>query len=465
MKRITKMKRRTKGLLIFILIVVILVGGRLVAGLLLQDAPRVLTPEEEVLRTHALQLHRDAILIDGHNDVLTWITDYEYDLGMDGDEPNDSRLWLYYAPFPWPIPVPEPENIRADIDFARVQEGGLDAQFFSIWVDCSYNDPAVPGQARQRALDEIEALQEQVRRHPDDIEIAYTAQDVERIASNGKLAALMAIEGGHAIEDNLENLRHFYELGVRYMTLTHNCSHSWADSSTDSPVSNGLSEFGREVVQEMNRLGMMVDVSHISDETFWDVLEVTNAPVIASHSSVRAIADHPRNMTDDMLRAVTTNGGVVMINFNNVFLDDRQTAYWKIQSGWHWFSNPRDHETPLSLLIDHIDYAVRVAGIEHIGLGSDLDGIPFLPKGMQDVGDFPNITVELVRRGYSDDDIRKILGGNVLRVLADVERVATQLSKDKPLQTEADFIGFITDIHPVGKEDTLGQILVEPHAD
>ena len=240
----------------------------------------------------------------------------------------------------------------------------------------------------------------------------------------------MGLEGGHAIEDDLETLRRFYDLGIRYMTLTHNYSHSWADSSSDTSINNGLSGFGREVVEEMNRLGMIVDVSHVSDKTFWDVLEVTSAPVIASHSNCRAIADNPRNLTDDMIRALAANKGVVMVNFSGLYIDPEKTEEWKVFMGWYWFTHPRDRETPLSLLVDHIDHTVHVAGIDHVGFGSDFDGAPFLPKDLQDVSDYPNITVELMRRGYSDLDIRKILGGNILRVLSDVERVAAQLSNE-----------------------------------
>ena len=425
------MKRRWKGLLLFLLLLVILVGGRLVTGLLLQESPHVLTPKDEVLRAHALERHHDAIVVDGHNDVATRILDFGFNLGMNGNESGDRSTFLYEGgPFTWLPNPPYGENVATDMDLARIREGGLDAQFFAIWVDFKFYDPAIPGQSTQRALDMIEALQEQVRQYPDDIENAYTAQDVERITSEGKLAALMGLEGGHAIEDDLENLRHFYELGIRYMTLTHNSSHSWADSSTDVSINNGLSEFGREVVGEMNRLGMIVDISHVSDETFWDVLEVTRAPIIASHSNCRSLADHPRNMTDEMLRVVATNGGVVMVNFFTCYIDPEKTSEWKVFSGWHWFLHPRHPETPLSLLVDHIDHMVQVAGIDHVGLGSDFDGVPFLPEELKGVGDFPNITVELVRRGYSDEDIHKILGENILRVLADVEHVAAQLRKD-----------------------------------
>ncbi len=429
MKQVMKMKRRWKVLLLFILLVVIVIGGRLVVGLVLQETPHVLTPEEEAMRTHALELHHDAIVVDGHNDVPTRILDFGFDLAMDGDESSDRSSFLYEGgPFTWLPNPPYGENLATDMDLARIREGGLDAQFFSIWVDFKYYDPAIPGQSTQRALEMIEALQKQVHKYPENLENAYSAQDVERIASENKLAVLMSLEGGHAIENDLENLRRFYELGIRNMILTHNSGHDWADSSTDVPINNGLSEFGREVVGEMNRLGMIVDISHVSDKTFWDVLEVTRAPIIASHSNSRSLADHPRNMTDDMIRAMTTNDGVVMINFMIPFIDQEQTEYWKL-IGWHWFWHPRHPETPLSLVVDHIDRVVQLAGIDHVGLGSDFDGMVFLPEELKDVGDFPNITVELVRRGYSDEDIRKILGGNVLRVLANVERVATQLSK------------------------------------
>ena len=422
MKRI--MKRIMQGALLLVLLVVVLIGGRIILGLLLQERLPALTPEEEVLRARALELHHEAIVVDGHDDVLTYIFNDGYDLGMDGDELDDRSLFFYYG-FPWLPNRPYGENVHADMDLARIQEGGLDAQFFVVYVDFSLYESGVPGQSRQRALDMIEVLQEQERHYPNDIEIAYTSQDVERIISGGKLAVLIGLEGGHAIEDDLETLANFHELGVLYMTLTHTGSHNWADSSEDESRHGGLSEFGRKVVQEMNRLGIIVDVSHVSDDTFWDVVKVSKAPIIASHSNARALADHVRNMDDDMLRAVAANGGVVMVNFMTIYLDPEKMARWKLM-GWHWFTHPRQPETPLSLLVDHIDHIVQVAGVDHVGLGSDFDNTPFLPEGLKDVGDYPNLTVELVRRGYSDQDVRKILGGNLLRVLADVEAVAAQ---------------------------------------
>jgi membrane dipeptidase len=228
-------------------------------------------------------------------------------------------------------------------------------------------------------------------------------------------------EGGHVIEDDLENLRQYHKLGVRCMTLTHNYSLDWADSATDEPVANGLSEFGMQVVKEMNRLGIIVDVSHVSDQTFWDVIETSEAPIIASHSNARALADIARNMTDDMIRAVGRKNGVVGINFMVNYLDPDKTSMYKTGSGWHWFWHPRHPETPMSKVVDHIN---------HVSISSDFDGSPFLPEDLQDVGEFPNLTVELLRRGYSDEDIRNILGDNLLRVLADVERVAARLSRE-----------------------------------
>ena len=293
-----------------------------------------------------------------------------------------------------------------------------------------FYDPGEPGKARQRALDIIDTLQEQVDRHADAAEMAASTEDVRRIVSDGKLAALMGLEGGHIIEDDPANLQLFYERGVWYMTLTHSFSHGWADSSgdiddPDVPHHGGLSDFGREVVREMNRLGMIVDISHVADETCWDVMEVTRAPVMASHSSVRAIADHPRNLSDDMLRALANNDGVVMINFFTMYLDPDKSTGWKFVKNWVW--NLGGSETPLARLADHIDHVVEVAGIDHVGPGSDFDGAPTFPEGMKDVGDYPNLTVELARRGCSEADLRKVLGENALRVLAAAEETAVRL--------------------------------------
>jgi membrane dipeptidase len=379
-------------------------------------------PADESLQKRAAEIHRDAIVIDGHNDVAIWIMDSGFDLGMNGWEPEDRSGWLHVL-VPWLPWSPAAQRLRTHTDLARIQSGGLDAQFFSVWASDDYYDPEnpVPGKATARAHAIIDGLTEQFERHRSRIEMAFTAEDIRRIASQGKLAALLGVEGGHSIEDDLENLREFYRRGARYMTLTWSFSHTWADASGDPMQSatvrhGGLTDFGREVVREMNALGMLVDISHASDDTFWDTLETTRAPVIASHSSARAIAPHPRNLSDEMLRAVAANEGVAMINFATPYLDPRKITPWKMTMDW--VMHPGGSETSISHVADHIDHVVHVAGIDHVGLGSDFDGTPFLPAGLQHVGEFPNLTEELVRRGYSAEDIRKILGENLLRVLA-----------------------------------------------
>jgi membrane dipeptidase len=274
----------------------------------------------------------------------------------------------------------------------------------------------------------------------------------------------MGIEGGHAIEDSLRALRMFYRLGIRYITLTHTNTNNWADSSGDinDPAvkhHNGLTDFGRDVVREMNRIGMLVDISHVSDKTFYDVVAVSRAPVIASHSSARALSNHPRNMDDDMLRAIAKNGGVVMVNFYDAFLDQRKTDFNRQASAkleefkkqypddqkrveeemkkWREANQPA--KTPLSVLIAHIDHIAKVAGIDHVGIGSDFDGVPFtgLPEGMEDISKLPNITVELMKRGYSDADIKKVLGENFLRVMAQAERTASEMQSAAPAPSAA----------------------------
>jgi len=396
-------------------------------------ARTALAEDESALRERAARLHRDAIVVDGHNDVTTWMLDYGFDLGMDGADPAKRPAKLYWV-LGWLLPTPQGDALRTDTDLRRLREGGVDAQFFSIFADSKCVNQG-PGRCRQRALDMIEALEEQLRRHPGDLEAARTADDVRRIAAAGRIAALMGLEGGHAIENDLSNLQMFYNRGVRYMTLTWNNTSDWADSSRDTPRHNGLTAFGKRVVAQMNEIGMIVDISHVSDKTFWDVMEATRAPVIASHSAARALADHPRNMSDDMLRAVGHNGGVVMVNFGDIFIDPEKSSNWKIAAfalrhlGW-----PR---TPLSVLIDHIDHVARVAGVDHVGLGSDFDGMPFFPAGIEDVSGYPSITVELLRRGYSEKDVRKILGENALRVLSDVEESARLIAGTRETQSRA----------------------------
>jgi membrane dipeptidase len=367
---------------------------------------------------------RHAILIDTHADTPQMMLDEDYDLAA----PNS----------PYMISIP------------KMLEGHLGAEFFSIWVDVDW-----PEQDRiHRALDLIDAVDAQVARHSDVLEAARTAADVIRIHGEGKIAILMGLEGGHIIQGDPRALDIFYRLGVRYMTLTHTKDNKLGDSSGDQPQWNGLSPFGRQIVARMNRLGMMVDISHVSDKTFYDTLAVTRAPVIASHSSCRALCDAPRDMTDDMIRALAKNGGVMDINFYSAFLDP------KFRSGREAISKQIDaaiaaarqerarqgkrlsyaEETAIQVkmeanlpqpsftaIADHIDHAVKIGGVDHVGLGSDFDGIDAAPRGMDDVSKLPNLVRELVRRGYSEQDLDKILGGNVLRVMRRVEEVAHEM--------------------------------------
>lgn len=405
-------------------------------------------PDDATLRTRAEKLHRASLVIDTHNDITSPLIDDGFDLGTSGIEPNGT--------------------LKTHTDIKRMKEGGLDAEFFAVYVGKEYvnKKPAEGGGAARRALDVIDVVREQVRRHPETFELAATADDIRRIAKKGKIAALMGIEGGHAIEDSLRTLRMFYTLGIRYMTLTHTNTNDWADSSgdiTDSSVKhhNGLTDFGREVVHEMNRIGMMVDISHVADKTFYDVIDTSRAPVIASHSSARALANHPRNMDDDMLRAIAKNGGVVMVNFYDGFLDPRKIEFNKLATAKaeelrkQFADDPKRGEeefkkwndanapgrTPLSLLMDHFEHVIKVAGIDHVGIGSDFDGIPLTdaPTGMEDISKLPNITIELMKRGYADADIKKVLGENFLRVMAEVERVAADMQAKEPTRATRKF--------------------------
>lgn len=394
------------------------------------------TTNDAALRARAARLHRASIVIDTHNDITSPLADQGFDLGSSGFD-KDGKLTTH-------------------TDLKRMKEGGLGAEFFAVYVGKEYvnKKPSEGGGAARRALDIIDVVTEQVRRHPESLEMASTAADIRRIRSKGKIAALMGIEGGHAIEDSLQTMRMFYKLGIRYITLTHTNTNDWADSSgdiNDASVQhhNGLTDFGRDVVREMNRIGMMADISHVADKTFFDVIEVSRAPIIASHSSCRALANHPRNMTDEMLKAIATNGGVVMVNFYDGFLDPRKVELAartrtvqedltkqfpndpkRVTDEVEKFRKANDPgKTPLSVLIDHIDHIVKVAGIDHVGIGSDFDGVPLtgLPEGMEDISKLPNITYELMKRGYSDVDIKKVLGENFLRVMSQVERVASEM--------------------------------------
>lgn len=388
--------------------------------------PTVAQTRDERHWQRALQIHRRAIVIDTHNDVTTPMTNDDFDLS--GTPP---------APY------------RTSIE--RMKKGGLTAEFFSLYVKPWYVEH---GGSARRTLDMIDSVYRAVERHPRDLMIATSVADIRRAKRQGKIAALMGIEGGHAIEDSLATLREFHRLGVRYMTLTWNNTNNWADAGRGEKKHNGLSEFGKEVVREMNRLGMLVDVSHVSDETMSDALDVSKAPIIASHSSARALSNVPRNIPDDLLRRIAKNGGVVQVNFYSVFVDtvtvspqsaerDRRLKVQQDAIDEKYKDDPerRAEESdkleaanplpplPISKLIDHIDHIVKIAGIDHVGIGADFDGANDMPEGAQDVSMLPNITYELLKRGYSERDIRKILGENLLRVMAEAERVARSSSR------------------------------------
>ncbi len=382
-------------------------------------------PRDERLWRRALQIHRRAVIVDGHNDITGAMVDENYDLGTSSTG-------------------------RFHTDLQRLEQGGMTGEFFSIYVAANY---AREGGSARRAMDMIDVVYRAAERYPNQIGMAFSVADIRRAKRQRKVAALMGIEGGHAIENSLFALRNFYRLGIRYMTLTWNNTNDWADSCCDTARHNGLSDFGREVVREMNRLGMFVDISHVSDKTMNDVLDVSRAPVIASHSSARGVANHRRNIPDELLRRIAQNGGVVMLNFYPSFIDQRvidaaaartERLGPQLEALRTQYANDttrRDAEinrllsanplppTPLSVLIDHIDHIRRVAGIDHIGLGSDFDGVPTLPVGMEDVAQLPNITYELLRRGYSEEDVRKVLGENFMRAFAGVERVARTESR------------------------------------
>ncbi len=372
----------------------------------------------------ARKLHSNAIVLDTHADTPQRLLFEQFDLGH-----RDSQ---------------------GHLDIPRMREGGLNAVFFSIWTPSTVNGP----RGVKRALDLIDAVREQVRRHPQDLALATTAEEVRHAHAQGKIAILMGMEGGHMIDDDLGVLRMYAALGVRYLTLTHSKNTNWADSSTDQPAHNGLSPFGKSVVQELNRLGVLVDISHVSDKTFYDALETSRAPLIASHSSCRALCDVPRNMTDDMIRALAKKGGVIQINYNTGFLSQEYAeAYRRIADevkardaeadklyGENMAPVIRANErirreftaagklprVSWEKIVAHIDHVVKLVGVDYVGLGSDFDGAT-MPEGMEDCSKLERITEALLRKGYSEADIRKILGENTLRVLEQAERVSREM--------------------------------------
>ena len=407
----------------------------LFALIFLVSSTFAIAQDDTTVSARAKAIHSSAIVVDTHADTPQRFLYGNYDIG--NADPAD------------------PGHISLD----KAKAGGLGAEFFSIWVDPS----TTKGSFAKATFDMIDSVYQQAAKHPDRMMMAFSVADIERAHKEKKLAALMGIEGGHSIENDIHLLRDYYRLGVRYMTLSWSNTNEWADSSGDInnpkvPHHNGLTDFGKQVVLEMNRVGMLVDISHVADKTFYDAIAVSRAPVIASHSSARALTNHPRNMTDDMLRALAKNGGVVQVNFFNAFIDDnyrqqseaqrpeREAAvdatleklkasgktvtyldYDELEREWA-AKIPRP---PLKSLIDHIDHIAKVAGIDHVGLGSDFDGVSgATPQGIDSAADLPKITQALLDRGYSEADIHKILGGNLLRVFGEAERVSRQMQSE-----------------------------------
>ena len=379
-------------------------------------------PRKKVeLSAEAVALHKEMPVFDGHND-LPWALRSKDGLSFEVVDLTKSQEKLH-------------------TDLPRLKKGGVGAQFWSAYVPV---DTARKGTAVKTTLEQIDAIHRLCRDYPDALEMAYTAADVERIRKAGKVASLIGVEGGHSIDGSVGTLRMFHKLGVRYMTLTHSESLDWADAATDAPKANGLSDKGKEIVREMNRLGMLVDLSHVSEKTMTDALDCTKAPVVFSHSSARAVADHPRNVPDAVLKRVPKNGGVVMVNFYSGFVvpegaramskmfdvvRDLRKKYGEDDAKFReaikaWQKENEYPRGSVHDVVDHIEHVVKLAGIDHVGLGSDYDGIGKTPEQLEDVSTYPYITQELLNRGYKADDIRKILGGNVLRVMKEAEKVA-----------------------------------------
>jgi membrane dipeptidase len=368
-------------------------------------------PKPAVIAAQVKKITAEAIGIDSHIDTVQRLLVMGEDLGKRWDVGH--------------------------VDLPRLREGGTHAPFFALWVPIYFRG----AEAVRRALDLRDAMQTLFDAHGDQIELATTAADIRRIVKAHKIAAFLSIEGGHAIDDDLRVLRMFYQLGIRAMTLTHSGNNNWADSSTDKPVHNGLTDFGKEVVREMNRLGMLVDLSHVADKTFYDALEVTNKPVIVSHSSMRSLSDVPRNVTDEMLWALAKNGGVIGITFGEGFvnpkdadalraaisiettapvLNGRTLDDYAAQDVRNLFGTRVKVASTVEDVADHVDHAVKIAGIDHVGIGSDFDGVSGPPNGLDDISKMPALTAVLLERGYSENDMKKILGENYLRVIREV---------------------------------------------
>ncbi len=381
---------------------------------------------------HARDLLRRHILIDGHNDLPWTIRNAE-------GAPNDVAAYELVRE------RRQPGTGRGHTDFARARRGGLGGQFWSVYVPGEGGMDARPARTQLEQLDLARRL---IERYPRHLRFAWTAREVREAFAAGRIASLLGMEGGHAIENSLGALRAFADLGARYMTLTHNKTNDWADSATDAPRHDGLSDFGREVVREMNRIGMLVDLSHVAPSTMHDALDTSEAPVIFSHSSTRALCDVPRNVPDEILRRVPANGGVVMVTFVAGFVSPDAAAVLvpaiaRVGELLAGVTDPAERRAiqrrelesldmpipPLSMVADHVEHVVRLAGVEHVGLGGDFDGTVFLTRGLEDVSGYPNLFAELIRRGWTDGDLARLAGGNVLRVMREAEGVAARLQR------------------------------------
>jgi membrane dipeptidase len=351
----------------------------------------------ESAAARAARVHKEAIVVDTHIDTTMM-------LGREG--------WDFMA---------RHQAVKGEdsnhVDLPRAREGGLDAAFFSIYMPGTITGP----EAVKRSLILIDHVRSLAEKHPDQIVLATTAAEVRAAHKAGKFAALMGMEGGHMIDDSLAVLRDYQRLGVRYLTLSHSVNTNWSDSSGDTPKHNGLTDFGKDVVRELNRLGMLVDISHVSDKTFWDAMETSKAPLVASHSSLRSISGHPRNMTDDMIRALGGKGGVIMINYSRSFLSDEL-----YQAGLRNVPPAERPTVSWEKIVEHIDHAAKLVGATHVGLGSDFDGTT-VPDGMEDVSMLPKITAALLDKGYSEQDVKNILGENILRLLERVDQIGKEL--------------------------------------
>jgi membrane dipeptidase len=375
-----------------------------------------------VVTDAARKIHAAGFIFDGHND-LPWAVRTDFSSSFDQADISKN--------------VP-----KLQTDISRLRQGNVGAQFWSVFVPAS---TAEDGTAFSKTIEQIELVKAMVKRYPETFEMARTVNDIERIQKSGKIASLIGVEGGHSIEDSIENLRRLHKLGAGYMTLTHSDTLAWADAATDEPKHHGLTPFGEEIIREMNRLGMLVDLSHVSVETMKDAIRVSSSPVIFSHSSARAVADHPRNVPDDVLLQVKKNGGVVMVNFfsgfvhpesarkrANMFQVNRELrAKFPLEADYKVARKRWDDEHPIERgsvhdVVDHIDHIVKIAGIDHIGIGSDYDGVPMLPEQLDDVSTYPVITQELISRGYSAAQIHQVMSGNILRAMRRAEAVAAK---------------------------------------